>query len=77
MIAFLIGGTFFLRFWKQTRDGFFLIFAVAFWLMAVERIPLAFVYPNQETKPFVYLIRLAAFSLIIAAILYKNRKPPA
>jgi len=71
-MGFLIGGLFFLRFWSRTRDGLFLSFAVAFWLLAVGQAVLTLTgFPVEERSPL-YLLRLAAFSLIIFAILRKN-----
>lgn len=73
MMGFWVGGMFFLRFWRKTRDSFFLIFALAFWILALERLPLAFVEPAVESRHYVYLIRLLAFILILFAIWSKNR----
>ena len=68
-------GTFFLRYWRQTRDRFFLLFACAFWVMSLNWVVLASWPPAIETRHFVYLIRLAAFALIIGAVWDKNRVP--
>ncbi|CAN5625782.1 hypothetical protein BH20VER1_BH20VER1_26910 [soil metagenome] len=65
---------FFFRFWKQTGDRFFLGFGAAFLLLMVERIILVTIGATHELAPFVYLVRLLAFALIIAAIVDKNRK---
>jgi hypothetical protein len=66
-------GLFFLRFWKQTRDRFFLLFACAFWVLCLNWIGLA-VVAQDETRTYFYLLRLGAFLLIIFAIWDKNRK---
>ena len=71
MMAFFIAGLFFLRFWKKTGDIFFRTFAVAFWIMAFERTLLA-VLRQTEMAPFVYTLRLTAFTLIIWAVWQKN-----
>lgn len=63
---------FFVRFWKRTRDRLFGWFAVAFLLMGIERISIACL--AGESHFHVYLIRLAAFLLIIFAIWDKNRR---
>ena len=73
MVAFLVAGLFFLRFWKKTHDRLFLIFAGAFAVMALERIALAWISSKSEITPFIYLIRLIAFVLIAVAIIDKNR----
>ncbi len=71
-MASLIAGLFFLRFWKTSRDRFFLFFAVAFWIEAVNRFFLASTDPTSEHLPVFYLIRLFAFGLILFAIADKN-----
>lgn len=68
------GGVFFLRFWTRTRDRLFLIFGLAFWIIALERLVMMFVGdPGREDHSMVYLIRLVAFVLILWAIIDKNR----
>ena len=49
---------FFLQFWRQTRDKFFLLFAIGFALDAVTRFALALVHPSDETEPLFYVSRL-------------------
>jgi len=68
-----IAAVFFLKFWRRTGDGLFLAFAAAFLLMGL--VPLltnAMDIPREEQSPF-YLIRLAAFLLIIGAVVAKSR----
>ena len=65
---------FFLRFWRETRDRFFALFAAAFWVLAADWVALALVNPTDETRHLFYLARLIAFGLIIAAIIDKNRQ---
>jgi hypothetical protein len=78
VLAYWAIGYFFLRFWKKTRDRFFRVFAWAFWVLAIERVILLFISADFEFRPFVYLVRLAAFLLILWAIFEKNRSvsPP-
>jgi len=70
-MGYLLVGSFFLKFWLRTRDGLFLIFAIAFWLLTVNRaiFPLTSV---DRSEGWVYLLRLAAFLLIIVAMVRKN-----
>lgn len=71
-MGYLLAGFFFLRFWRRTRDSLFLVFALAFWLMSLNQsLPVMLGIPREE-QSFVYLFRLAAFVLIIGAILRKN-----
>lgn len=69
-------GLFFLRFWRETSDRLFLIFAGAFWLLGVQRLALAFSRNMVEDDTGLYLIRLFAFLLILGAIVDKNRTSP-
>lgn len=71
-MAYLVVALFFLRFWRRTRDALFLIFAVAFALLAASATAFVLAGAARE-EGWVYLFRLAAFILIILAILGKNR----
>jgi hypothetical protein len=76
-MGYLAVGLFFLRFWRRTRDRLFLIFAFAFWLLALNQAAVALSNVPREEQSSIYLLRLAAFTLIILAIASKNlsRKP--
>lgn len=75
--ASLASGVFFLRFWRDTRDPLFLMFALAFLVEGVSRsVYLGLPHPN-EGKPLIYLVRCFAFLLIVAAIINKNRRANA
>lgn len=65
---------FFLRFWKKTSDRLFLYFAFAFFILAINQIVMILTAISSEEHPAVYLIRLAAYGLILFAIVDKNRK---
>ncbi|MCR4338003.1 MAG: DUF5985 family protein [Candidatus Omnitrophica bacterium] len=71
-MASFVAGLFFLRFWKSTKDRFFLFFAIAFWIEAINRVILGLV-ELSENFPIFYLIRFLAFALILFAILDKNQ----
>ena len=68
-----VAALFFLRFWRQTRERLFLIFALAFLVDAVMRVVLAVTEVPNEQEPFFYLGRLLTFILIVVAIIDKNR----
>jgi hypothetical protein len=72
-MASFVAMLFFLRFWRQTRDGFFGLFAIAFGLDAASRAVLGFSHVSDEAEPFFYVARLVTFGLIIVAIIQKNR----
>jgi hypothetical protein len=75
VMGYLVGGLFFLRFWKSSADRLFLIFGIAFWILASQRMLLTLLAGRPEAHVYLYLIRLLAFVLIILAILDKNRAP--
>lgn len=71
--GFLALALFFLKFWRRTRDAFFVLFAAAFALLAANAFASALSGPHSEnTNPSIYLLRLCAFVLIIVAIVRKN-----
>ncbi len=72
-MASAVASLFFLRFWRQTHDTFFLFFAIAFGVDAIGRFSLGLSEVWREQEPFFYLLRLLTFCLIICAIVLKNR----
>jgi hypothetical protein len=70
----LIAGLFFLKFWRRTRDGLFLAFALAFWLLGANAALPVLLNRPAYAHGEIYLLRLAAFLLIIGAIAAKNLK---
>lgn len=72
--GFLVLAAFFLRFWRRTRDRLFLAFSAAFALMAVNQALPVVLHIAQEDRGGIYMIRLAAFLLIIVAVVGKNLK---
>jgi hypothetical protein len=73
-VAALVASLFFLRFWRATRDRFFLLFAVAFLIEGAHRLFIFHWAGNDEAAPLYYLVRLVAYALIIVAIVDKNRR---
>jgi hypothetical protein len=69
---FLTAAVFFLRFWKQTRDRFFLSFAASFLVEGVSRVALLFIDRPSQPHAVMYVIRMLASLLIVWAILQKN-----
>jgi hypothetical protein len=79
VMGYAVAGLFFLRFWRETRDRLFLIFSGAFCILGIQRLVLAFTRDMIEDHTALYLVRLFAFLLILAAIVDKNRssaQPP-
>jgi hypothetical protein len=85
MVTFLYGaaamgcaviGLFFWRFWRQSRDRLFLMFALAFWILTIDRTVLGTITFASEWRAYVFLLRLVAFCLILYGIYDKNRARP-
>jgi hypothetical protein len=70
-MCFALAGLFFLRFWRDTRDRLFLLFALSFWIQSFTRLGLSLI-GQPDDSAYWYLIRLGAFLLIVAAIAMKN-----
>lgn len=68
-----VAGLFFFRFWRRTRDPFFLWFALSFWLESCNRIALGVLVDVSEEHPLFYGLRVVAYGLILLAIWQKNR----
>lgn len=69
-LAALVVALFFLRFWRETHDRLFLIFSLAFvllastWLLSV----------GHGVVEHAHFLRFAAFVLIAYAVIDKNRR---
>ena len=70
-----VAGLLFLRAWRDTRDRFFVLFALAFWALSANWLGVAIFEPQDEVRSFFYVVRWLAFCLIVAAIIDKNREP--
>lgn len=77
VMGYLVAGLFFLRFWKATADRLFLIFGIAFGILAVQRSLLVVLEGEGEAHVSLYVIRLLAFILIVYAIIEKNSARPS
>ena len=73
-MGFVAAGLFFLRFWSRTRDALFLAFALAFWLLGVSQTVMTLTDIPVEERSWLYLLRLAAFLLILFAMWWQNRR---
>lgn len=72
-VASLVAALFFLRFWRHTRDRFFLYFALSFLIEAANRVVLGVLVIADEDGAMFYSVRLVAYGLILLAIWQKNR----
>lgn len=68
----ITAGAFFIKFWRRTGDRLFLAFGAAFFIEGLNRVAFLLVDRPSEGSPAIYVVRLLAFSLILAAIVSKN-----
>ncbi len=73
VMSFIIG-VFFLRYRRVHGDALFGWFALAFWAFGASWCVQAIDLTLGEQEPYVYVLRLVGFLLIIIAILGKNRR---
>lgn len=71
--GYIVAGLHFLKFSRSSRDRLFVMFAIAFWILAAQRAALVLTSSIHEAAVYLYVLRLAAFALIITAIADKNR----
>jgi hypothetical protein len=72
-MGYAVAALFFLRFWRDTHDRLFVFFALAFGVLSLQRIALAMAMASGEDTLLFYVLRLAAFLLILIGIIDKNR----
>jgi uncharacterized membrane protein HdeD (DUF308 family) len=81
LVPFLLGvlaamsataAVFFLKFWRTTRDPFFVAFASFFAIEGANRLALLFMERPNEGSQWIYGARLVGSLLILGAILRKN-----
>ena len=73
-MGYLVAALFFLRYWRRTRERLFGAFAIALLILALQRALLAADIAIVENQTWYYVLRLAAFVLILLAIVDKNRE---
>ena len=73
-MGYVVVALFFLHFWARSRDRLFALFSFAFGVLAVQRLAITLTRGAMEDQTVFYLLRLAAFVVIIVAIVDKNRR---
>jgi len=72
MMAYFVAGLFFLKFWQQTRDRLFAMFAAAFFLLSLNYLVLTPAAQVDERVPLHYTVRFFGFLIILLGVLDKN-----
>jgi hypothetical protein len=72
-MAWAVASLFFLRFWRETGDRLFLLFAIAFCILGTTRVVMGAMRQPEQEHTHLYWLRLAAYALILIAIADKNR----
>lgn len=70
--GFLVAALLFLKAHRKTRDVLFGAFSAAFGLLAMNQLVSGLGQLPAEKLPWIFLLRLAAFLLLIVAITVKN-----
>ena len=74
VMGFTVAALMFLKFWRRTREGLFLAFSGSFLLLGVTQALLTMGDFQDEERSWLYLLRLAAFLLILFAMWWQNRR---
>jgi len=75
-MGYLVAGLFFVRFWRKSEDRFFLAFALAFFLFALNQALAWWIGAADERVGYTYLLRVVGYILILVAIVTKNIAAP-
>ena len=74
VMGLAVAALLFLKFWRKTRQRLFLAFAGSFLLLGVTQALLTVAGILTEERSWLYLLRLAAFLLILGALWSQNRR---
>ena len=67
-----VAGLLFLRFWRDTHDRLFALFAFAFFVLSINRMGFVLASQRDFRDDYLYWVRLIAFTIILIAIIDKN-----
>ena len=73
-VAAFAAGLFFLRYWRSSKDPFFLYLMASFWLQSISYLIVGLTRSWNEGTPAQYVVRVLAYGLILLAIWTKNRR---
>jgi hypothetical protein len=73
-MGFFVTAMFFARFFARTGDRFFAFLGTAFGIMSINQVVLGALGEDSEYHSWVYVLRLAAFVLLLIGIYDKNRR---
>ena len=76
-MGYALAALFFTKFWRRTRVPLFGWFALAFVLLATQRLMLVLFDRAPDAFPWSHVVRLLAFVMILTGIALQNRVPRA
>ena len=74
VMGFAVASLLFVKFWRRSHEGLFLAFAGSFFLLGLTQAILTLGRYYIEERSWLYLLRLAAFLLILLALWLQNRR---
>lgn len=74
-MGYALAALFFAKFWRRARLALFGWFALAFAVLALQRLILVVFEHAPDEFPWSHLIRLVAFVMILTGIVLQNRAP--
>ena len=70
--AYIVAAIYVFQFWRRAADRLFLIFTLAFGLLALNQLTLFAIGSADELGDYAYLLRVLAFTLILGGVVAKN-----
>jgi hypothetical protein len=69
-----VAALFFLRFWRASRDRFFVFLTVAFGLLGLQWLSVGLFTWDTNSRHEPFILRVLAFVIILLGIVDKNRR---
>jgi hypothetical protein len=71
-MTYVLAAAYFVHFWRRSGERLFIVFGIAFGLLALNQFAISLIGASDERGSYAYVLRVIAFLLIAAAIVDKN-----